>query len=412
MKKEDTTRLYSDEISLQAEEEFGDYIELNLRKIEEYRKSFNIPVIGIAGADGKTVTKTMLSSILSSIGKTLQTPLDCSTATGVTSTLLKLNKDYKYAILELGMSNPRQFELSVRVTRPTIGAITNIGEAHLAPLGDKYFIADAKVELIRRLPSDGFAILNMDDDLVSGMEKISPTSRVIKFGLNPGAHFYASNIKFLGPDGISFFVNDSYNFHIPVYSSSGIYNSLAAIAIARALKIDFDVIRNALEKKFKLLPHRGNLIQADDVNILDHTYGATINSVNKSCESLVQFKPFSRKLILVIGDLEKLGIKSEKVHLNLGFYISAMPIDTIITVGKDARLVARGIKKINHTQKELVNCFDVEELGALVAKYLEPHTTVLFIGNRNLEMYRAIDYLLKKVLKSAKKPAGVTVQAK
>lgn len=396
-KNNKTDHLYSDEISLFSETEFSEYITLNLRKIEDYRRNFNIPVIGISGAEGKTTTKGMLSAILGSVGKTLETPLDCSTTSGVSSTLLKLNKNHDFAILELGILNPKQFEDAVRISQPTIAAITNIGEAHLANLGDKYFIANTNLELIRHLPPDGFAVLNMDDELVSGMEKISPTARVIKFGLNPSAHFSASNIKFLGPEGTQFEINNSYKFHLKTYGSACIYNALAAISIARVLDIDFNTIRSSLEKKFELLEHRGNMITIEDVNILDHSYDATINSVHKSCESLAQFRRYSKKLILVIGHIANLGENSQNIHHNLGYYISALPIDTIITMGKEAKWIADGIRKINHTRKQFESCFEAGELVKKVLHHLEPRSTVLFIGSKSLRMGEVIDKLSSKL---------------
>lgn len=396
-KNNKTDHLYSDEISLFGEAEFSEYITLNLRKIEDHRSNFNIPVIGISGAEGKTTTKRMLSAILGSVGKTLETPLDCSTTSGVSSTLLKMNKTHDFAILELGILNPKQFEYAVKISQPTIAAITNIGEAHLADLGDKYFIANTNLELIRRLPPDGFAVLNMDDELVSGMEKISPTSRVIKFGLNPSAHFSAGKIKFLGPEGTQFEINNSYKFHLNIYGSASVYNALAAISVARVLDIDFDTIRNSLQEKFELLEHRGNLISLEDVNILDHSYDATINSIHKSCESLAQFKHYSKKLILVIGHIANLGENSQNIHHNLGYYISALPIDTIITVGKEARWIADGIRKINHTRKQFESCFESDELVEKVLQHLEPNSTVLFIGSKSLRLGKVIEKIGSKL---------------
>ena len=398
-KNNKTDHLYSDEISLSSETEFSEYITLNLRKIEDHRRNFNIPVIGISGAEGKTTTKRMLSVILGSVGNTLETPLDCSTTSGVSSTLLKMNRNHDFAILELGILNPRQYEDAVKISQPTIAAITNIGEAHLANVGDKYFLANTNLELIRRLPPDGFAVLNMDDELVSGMEKISPTSRVIKFGLNTNAHFSASKIKFMGSAGTQFEINNSYKFHLRIYGSAFIYNALAAISIARVLDIDFNTIRKSLEQKFELLEHRGNLITFEDVNILDHSYNATINSIHKSCESLAQFRPYSKKLILVIGHIPNLGENSQNIHHNLGYYISALPIDTIITVGNEAKWISDGIRKINHTKKQFESCDGSDELVEKVLHHLEPQSTVLFIGSKGIRLGTAIDKL-SSVLKS------------
>lgn len=401
MVRKDTENLYSEEISLISLPEHSDYVNLNLRKIKEFRRNFNIPMICIAGAEGKTTTKLMLSAILSQRSPILETPLDCDSTSVVSSTLLRLNKSFKYGIIELGIINRRQFKLAVEIAQPTIGVVTNIGEAHLASLGDKYIIADAKVELIRTLPSDGFAVLNIDDELVSGMDSFSPTKRIIKFGFNNSAHFYASNIKYLGPEGMEFVVNNFYKFRLPIYSSTSVSNTLSAISTARILGFEFDEIQKGMEQNFKMVPGRGDLLNLGDVYILDHTYNATINAVNKACESLVHFKKFSRNLILVIGSLEGLGRSAKKIHLNLGYYISALPIDTVVTVGNDAKWIGEGIRRINHNKKTVHHCGQPKALSETVMNYLEPHTTVLMIGGKSLNMSNELKKFTALVEKSS-----------
>jgi UDP-N-acetylmuramoyl-tripeptide--D-alanyl-D-alanine ligase len=397
MTKKQLEKLYSDEISLNPSKDISDYVEKNLLKVKELRKNFHIPVIGIAGSQGKTTTKRMLSAILSARGRVLETPLDSDSASAVTATLIQLNDSIKYVILELGMVNQEQFKRSVEVSQPTAGIITNIGESNLIDLSEKFVLADVKVELIRKLPPEGFALLNIDDELVSGMEAFCSTPRIIKFGLNSKAHFYASNINYLGPDGMEFHVNDYYRFHLPIYGSTSVSNALAAIATGRILNFEFDEIKLALEKNFELLTGRGNLINLKDVYILDHTYNATVNSVTKACESLVQFRKFSKHLILVLGDLEDLGKFSFKIHKNLGYYISALPIERIITVGKDSVLVGDGILEINHNKKKIEHCFDKEEITQRLLKKLEPDTTILMIGRKSLNLENELQSLVKKI---------------
>ncbi|MEJ2049774.1 MAG: Mur ligase family protein [Calditrichota bacterium] len=397
MTKKDLSKLYSEEISLLTTPEHAEYVHLNLRKIKEFRHNFHLPVIGIAGADGKTTTKGMLSAILSKRGRVLETPLDCSSTSTVSSTLLKLNNSYKFALVELGIINPQQFKLAVEIAGPNIGIITNVGEAHLANLGDKFILADAKVELIRQLSTEGFAVLNIDDELVSGMESFSPTQRVIKFGFNTAAHFSASDIKYLGPDGIEFTVNNYYKFNLPVYSSTSVSNALAAISAARILNFDFEEIISALRDNFQLEKGRGDLISLRDIFILNHTYNATINSVTKACESLIQFRKFSRNSILVLGDIENLGSDKKDIHLNLGFYLSALPIDTVITVGDHAKLVGEGILKINHNNKRIHHCLAVENISETVLNMLTPHTTILMIGGKSLKLSNALKKLITSI---------------
>ena len=383
---------YADELSLLAGEDTEDYVLLNLKKVLQHRQKFDIPVIGIAGAEGKSTTKRMLATILEPLGPVLQTPIHCATTTGVTTTLLKLNKSYRFAILELGIVNPVQFELAVQVAQPNIAIVTNIGEAHLATEGDRYLLADAKVELIRNLPPEGFAILNMDDDLVSAMEKFSPTPRVIKFGLNANAHFFASDLRYLGPDGIEFKVNNFYPIHLHVYNSAFIYNALAAIAAARIFGVEFDQIRRQLET-FRVPAHRGNLISMNDIHILDYTYDARINSVNRAAESLVQFKPYAERLVMVIGGVSDPGPRISESHLKIGFYLAALPIDVIITVGEHGADILRGIRQINHSHKILKHCERPEDIPAVLKPYLTPGTAALITGSKALQLETVVDSL-------------------
>ncbi|UCF65137.1 MAG: hypothetical protein JSW33_04695 [bacterium] len=379
-------KLYAEEFSLMMSPEHSDYIKLNLKKIREYRRSYNIPVIGIAGSEGKSTTKGMLSAILSQRGPLLETPLDCDSATTVTTTLLQLEKSHRYALIELGIINHEQFKLAVEVTEPNIGIITNIGEAQHTRMGDRYLLADAKADLIRHMSAEDFAILNIDDDLVSGMESLASTQRVIKYGFNQAAHFYATDINFLGPDGVEFTLNNYYKFKLPVFSSTAISNALAAIATARVLNFEFEEIMEGLKDDFKLIPGRGNFITKGDIQFLDHTYNATVNSVSKACESLVQFKKFSKKLILVLGSLEDLGDAAREIHMNIGYYISALPIEVVITVGDDARYIGEGIRKINHNKKTVQHSPTPNEVPATVQQFLEPHSTVLMMGGRALHL--------------------------
>ncbi|GAB4364296.1 MAG: hypothetical protein Kow0042_02800 [Calditrichia bacterium] len=392
-----TGNIYSEEISLTADAEYQDYVQLNLRKIKEFRQGFQVPVIGIAGTEGKTTTKLMLASILSQRGPILETPLDCDSASDITSTILKLNKQHKYVLIELGLINRDQFKMAVDVSLPTIGLITTIGESHLAGLGDKYSIADTNVELIRRLPPNGFASLNIDDELVSGMDALSPTPQVVKFGFNVNAHFYASHIQYLGPEGMEFFVNDYYKFHLPIYGSTSISNALAAVSIARVLGLEYDEIKTGLENNFKLLPGRGNLIDLKDVYILDYTYNATLNAVTKACESLVQFKNFSKNLVLVLGNLESVGKSVENIHLNLGYYISALPINVVITVGDNAKFVGEGIRRINHNRKVISHVAEPESLPQTILDYLTPHTTLLMMGEKSLNLKGQLKKLIEQI---------------
>ena len=404
---------YSDEFSLISDNDALDYIRLNIKRIRAHRRQFDIPVIAIAGAEGKTTTKRMLTSILSAHMNILETPPNCSTANGITTTLLELDSSYDAAILEMGIVDNQQFSLAIEAAEPNIAAVTNIGEAHLATLGDKFLIADAKTELIKSLPEDGIAVLNMDDDLVSALSAYSPTRRIIKFGLNSNAQFYANAIEYLGPDGIRFCINGYYAVHMPIYSSTSIYNALTATAIARALGIDFEDIIDALSHRFRMLQHRGNLLKSDNCYVLDYSYDATVNSVTKEMEAIIQFKNYAKKLVLIIGDIRYSGKKKELQHLKIGYIIAASPIDAVITVGENAKKIAEGIEKMNQIhKKEVISIDNPELLPEVLPNVLEDECCVMITGSRDLNLSHFVDHHFATQQQQTESPKKTSGKAK
>ena len=159
--------LYGSQISTKYNSDTEYLIRLNLEKIRQNRLKYDIPVIGITGSSGKTITKSMLRSILDPEGLIIETPMNCQSSISITSTIRKLNNSYKYALVEFGIQNEEKLERAVHVSQPTIGIVTNVGEAHLAYLKNRYNIAAEKSELIRRLPENGVQPVNGCDAAVN-----------------------------------------------------------------------------------------------------------------------------------------------------------------------------------------------------------------------------------------------------
>jgi UDP-N-acetylmuramoyl-tripeptide--D-alanyl-D-alanine ligase len=163
------------------------------------------------------------------------------------------------------------------------------------------------------------------------------------------------------------------------------------------LGLEFEEITRGLRQNYQLIAGRGNLLNLGDVYILDHTYNATINSVSKACDSLVQFKKYSANLMLVLGNLDDVDSSMKDIYLNIGYYISALPIDTIVTVGQHARFFAEGIQKINHNKKILHHCEEPAALPEKVLQLLSPHTTILMMGAKSLNLSQQLQQLVSRL---------------
>ena len=147
-----------------------------------WRNYFNIPVIGITGSVGKTTTKELLAGVLATKGKVHKTYANFNNEVGVPKTLLELDYQHDYSVIEMAMRGAGQIAELTDIVSPTIGVITNVGKAHIDLLGSEAAIASAKCELLAQMPQDGVAILNYDNPLLIEVASQLWRGRVIPFG--------------------------------------------------------------------------------------------------------------------------------------------------------------------------------------------------------------------------------------
>ncbi|HLG78158.1 MAG TPA: Mur ligase family protein, partial [Ktedonobacteraceae bacterium] len=143
----------------------------------------NTIFIGITGSNGKTGTKDAVATVLSHQAPTLKTFASYNHELGYPQTLLRLEPQHRYAVLEMGAQWVGELAwLSETIARPHWSIITNVGAAHLGLFGSQERVVQAKSELVQVLRPEGLAILNYDDPNVRGMRE-KTAARVLFYGL-------------------------------------------------------------------------------------------------------------------------------------------------------------------------------------------------------------------------------------
>ena len=117
-----------------------------------HRARFSIPVVAITGSNGKTTTKEMVSRVLATRWRVLQTQGNFNNAIGVPKTLLRLHSRHQAAVIEMGVDQVGQTTRLCDMTRPTLGVVTNVGPDHLEFYGTMARSAASKAELFAWLP--------------------------------------------------------------------------------------------------------------------------------------------------------------------------------------------------------------------------------------------------------------------
>jgi UDP-N-acetylmuramoyl-tripeptide--D-alanyl-D-alanine ligase len=144
--------------------EVPDTLEALQRFAANYRQLLSVRTIGVTGSSGKTSTKELIASVLRTRFKTKATEGNLNNHIGVPLTLIRLDEDDEYGVVEMGMNHPGEIAPLARMTAPEIGVISSIGPAHIEFFADQAAIAAEKAELIAALPPEGLAVLNGDDE--------------------------------------------------------------------------------------------------------------------------------------------------------------------------------------------------------------------------------------------------------
>ncbi|MDZ7374799.1 MAG: UDP-N-acetylmuramoyl-tripeptide--D-alanyl-D-alanine ligase [candidate division KSB1 bacterium] len=365
------------------------------------RQMFDGPVIAVTGSSGKTTTKLMLTNILSRVGKVLSTPYECVEASCIARYFLYLAAPYQAAIVKIGAVSRDEVRRAAELVRPTIGIVTNVGEVHTGRLGGVEQVVEAKGEVVRAIAEGGVAVLNKENEFTSRMERLATERgvQVLKFGVSRGADVRADQIRHLGPEGTEFMVRSELGpdipLHMRIYSLGDVYNALAAVAAAQWLRVSSDHIRAALEGEgFSLPPGRGRLLELGKVRVIDDTYDANPQSLIKTSATLVNFAPYSRRLVMVLGEMGDLGENVEERHRAAGQYLSKMPIDVIVCVGEGARPIAEGATSGASPQKAVLWLQSLEEATELLRHLVHEGDTVLVEGSARLNMSVIIESLI------------------
>lgn len=303
---------------------------------EYYRNNSDATFIAVTGSVGKTSTRDMIYSVVSTKYKSLKTEGNYNNNIGLPLTLTRLT-DEKCAVIEMGMNNLGEIDYLSKITKPHIAVITNVTTAHIGNLGSRENILKAKLEIKDGLLDGGKLIINNDNDLLHEYYLNNPQD-IISVGVDNTSDIMAKNLE-IKNDKYYFdicYQNNIYHAEIPILSKAFIYNSLISFAVGILTNIEPELILKGI-KEFKLTANRIDIINTDyGVKIINGSYNASVDSMKSSLEILKN--TFGKRKIAVLGDMLELDEYSKELHNEVGKYTD--DVDILITVGKEAKYIA------------------------------------------------------------------------
>ena len=305
-----------------------------------WREQFDIPVIGVAGSNGKTTAKEMTASILSQLGQCMATRGNLNNHIGVPLTLLRMDPIDRFAVVEMGANRGGEVAALVRIARPTVGMITNAGAEHLEGFGSIEGVARAEGEMVEGLAPTATAVINADDEFADLWRKMTP-ARIVTFGVRAAADFKANDVRTtIGPEGFL----TQFTLVCPLGSAAvtlhmggrhNIANALAAAAAASAAGARLEHIVAGLGTMRAVAGRLQFKKALSGAWIIDDSYNANPSSMQAGIEVLAELEG---RRWLVIGDMAELGDFSEVAHTEIGEFARAKGVERLFAMGGLAKL--------------------------------------------------------------------------
>jgi UDP-N-acetylmuramoyl-tripeptide--D-alanyl-D-alanine ligase len=302
------------------------------------RNQFDTAIVGVTGSTGKTTVKEICYSILSLQGKCLKTDKNYNNLIGVPLSLLNLEKEYEFAVIEMGTNRFGEIDRLSSITRPQVSIITNIHPVHLNGLRSISGIIKEKQAIFKNTAKCGIAVI---DPYLEHMDKIEIPRHlhVITFSHKDKADITLTHIEHQGLEGSDIEVDLAGKIirtHVPLPGMHNVVNALGACACAVGLNLDPEIIAEGV-RTAKFPGMRSEIIVSDHITVINDCYNANPASM-KAALSMLSSSPHSIK-VAVLGDMLELGKDSKFWHEELGRWVAQSGIDRLIIIGEMARFV-------------------------------------------------------------------------
>ena len=323
-----------------------------------WRRELGLPIIGITGTNGKTTTKELLATVLSTKYNIHYTQGNLNNQIGVPLTLLQITRAHEMAIVEMGASHPGDIKELVDIAEPNCGLITNVGRAHLEGFSSFEGVQRTKQELYDYLVAhNGTIFRNADNPYLAAMENNATQCHTT---LHNSTQLYTTGTM---PDGTHL---------VGEYNAE---NVSAAICVGEHFGISRE---QALEAIRQYVPtnNRSQKMQTANNQLIVDAYNANPTSMQAAINA---FKGDT----YILGAMRELGEYSHLEHQNVVNMLAERKAETVFLVGEE--------------YLQTTSPYPVFENVELLRKHLEEQPligkNILLKGSRSTQMEKLLDIL-------------------
>ncbi len=322
--------------------EVADTLEALQKLAAWHRAQFDIPVVGVTGSNGKTIVKEWLFEVLGNRA-VIRSPKSFNSQVGVPLSVWNLSPEFELAIFEAGISKSGEMQNLQKIIKPTVGILTNIGDAHQENFESKIHKLKEKLLLFQ---SSEALIYCIDQDLVHSFlhkgESKLPAKLIGWSFLNQSAGIYFSKRKSGNSTEIScIFEGLNYQIKVPFQDDSSLEN--AAHCFAFVLSQHY-AEESVLEAFAHLQPVAMRLEMKEGINnclLINDYYNSDINSLQIALGFLNNHaRQPSLKKTVILSDIQQAGISDEFLYEEVARLLQLHKTNHLIGIGPRIRKYA------------------------------------------------------------------------
>ena len=358
------------------------------RLAARWRERFDISLVAVTGSNGKTTVKEMIAAILREhFGEThaLATEGNLNNDIGLPLTLLKLRRNHRAAVVELGVNHPGETATLAAIASPTVALINNAQREHQEFMKGVAEVAREHGAVFAAMLPEGTGVINADDEFSGYWRELLAGRRVRDFGLEKPAQVggrhrfthFGSEIELRTPEGGT-------RVELHVDGRHNVLNAFAAAACALAAGASLEAVARGLEAFRPVGGRMQRWTTHSGARLIDDSYNANPDSVRAAVEVLAA--EHGAKFLL-LGDMAEVGERGVEFHEEIGRYARECGIDRLYATGELCRATVTAFGEgARHYGT-------VEEMTAAVRDRLGPDIAVLVKGSRFMRMERVVQAL-------------------
>ncbi|MBM6618212.1 Mur ligase family protein [Bacillus suaedaesalsae] len=348
------------------------------RFIHYYRGLFSIPFISVTGTCGKTTTKEMISWILKHDRNVNKTSRSLNATAMNLHYLLNVDDQTDVTVIEAAVASIGHMKASCHYFRPQIGVLTSIGVDHLNGFPSFQSYMQEKAKIFDCVGNKGTVVVNGDDVNIQKLDLTKYKGTIIWYGKTPKAEFRIIGIKY-ETNGMKFILSHNrkqFKLFVPGYGEHNVYNAVAAIAVSYKLGVSIEESGRRL-KTFQHIERHSEVKKGINGSILiDDTWSTNPTSIKSALDVLTNISK-GKKKIAVIGDIKWLADQSRNVHLSVGDMVAKSGIQSLITIGKDARLIGKRAVELGFDRKRVYMFESPIEAQKILPRLVDKDSVVL-----------------------------------